>query len=78
MAQSGGYRGTNEEKNAHYADLPPFCEGLIIPLAFLDNDAPELNCANKSMNSTSVTLRELRLMAGTPSGSSGWAFVDRF
>jgi hypothetical protein len=68
----------NEEKNALYADLPSSCEGLIIPLAFLDNDTPEPNCADKSMNSTSVTLRGLRLMAGTPSGSSGWAFVDQF
>jgi hypothetical protein len=40
-----------KKKNALYADPPTFCEGVIIPLAFLDNDAPEPNCADKSMNS---------------------------
>jgi hypothetical protein len=42
MAQSRRYKRTHEEEDAIHVALPTFCEDLVILLALLENDAPEL------------------------------------
>jgi hypothetical protein len=40
--EAEGYRRTHEEEDAVHVALPAFCERLVILLALLENDAPEL------------------------------------
>lgn len=42
MAQNRSYKRTHEEEDAIHVTLPTFCEDLVILLALLENDAPEL------------------------------------
>jgi hypothetical protein len=42
MAQGRSLRRTHEEEDAIHVALPAFCEGPVILLTLLENDAPEL------------------------------------